>query len=175
MWKGSNSLRDGLQEHQGVVDYVIEHYSDRKNSRIQYVRARAHRAQTTTLVFHRWVGCLGLTYATYKNFMSTTSVWIQSFEESFQKYFVSKRCESIVKKMKKTMIPKTTSKVLYELLLRSYEQFKLFSQTWNLNIDKNTNENSEKTKYHEKMNFSREKRSKKCKIQKWPQNSSRSP
>ena len=35
-----------------------------------------------------------------------------------------------------------TSKVVYELLIRSYERFMYFSQTWNLTISKNTNVNN---------------------------------
>ena len=50
-----------------------------------------------------------------------------------------------------------TSKVLYELLIRSYERFKYFSQTWNLTIAKNTNVNQRKSKNHEELNFNREK------------------
>ena len=49
------------------------------------------------------------------------------------------------------------SKVLYELLLRSYERFKYFSQTLNFTISKNTNVNHRKPEHYEKLNFSHEK------------------
>ena len=48
-----------------------------------------------------------------------------------------------------------TSKVLYELLIRSYEQFKVVSLTSNLAIDKNTHVNNRKNKNHGKLNFNR--------------------
>ena len=63
--------------------------------------------------------------------------------------------------MKKSESTKMTSKVLYELLIRSYEQFKYFSQTWNFTISKNTNVNHRKSEHYEKLNFNRKK------IQKW--------
>ena len=50
-----------------------------------------------------------------------------------------------------------TSKVLYELLIRSYGKIEFFSQTWNLTTDKNTYVNRGKTKDHEKFNFGYEK------------------
>ena len=40
--------------------------------------------------------------------------------------------------MKKTKSPKITLKVLYELLIRSYERFMYFRQTWKFTIFKNT-------------------------------------
>ena len=45
-------------------------------------------------------------------------------ERSFQS-FLSKKCDFRFKNMKN---PNMTSKVLYELLIRSYERFKYFSQ-----------------------------------------------
>ena len=51
------------------------------------------------------------------------------------------------------MIPK----VLYQILIRSYEQFMYFSQTWNLTTAKKTNVNQRKSKNHEEFNFDREK------------------
>ena len=41
-----------------------------------------------------------------------------------------------------------TSNVLYEVLIRSYERFKYFSQTLNLTMAKNTNVNKQKSKHH---------------------------
>ena len=67
-----------------------------------------------------------------------------------------------------------TSKVVYEHLIRSYERFTYFSQTWNLTIAKNTNVNQGKSKNHAELNFYRGK-IQKCNIEKWTQNSSRSP
>ena len=67
--------------------------------------------------------------------------------------------------MKKSDGPKVTSKVLSELFIRLYEQFKLFSHSLNLTLDKNTNVNHEKLNLM-KNRFSVAKRSKKCKIQK---------
>ena len=52
--------------------------------------------------------------------------------------------------MKKTESPKLTSKVQYELLIRSIEQ-SFFSKTQNLIIDKNTSVNHVKTKDYEKL------------------------
>ena len=52
--------------------------------------------------------------------------------------------------MKKIESPKMTSKVLYELLTRSYEQFKYFLQTWNLTISKTTKVNNRKSEHHKK-------------------------
>ena len=52
---------------------------------------------------------------------------------------------------------KINSKVLYELLIRSYEWFKYFSQTWNLTISKNTYVNKRKSKHYEKLNYCRKK------------------
>ena len=46
-----------------------------------------------------------------------------------------------------------TSKVLYELLIKSYERFMYFRQTWKFMISKNTNVNKRKSK-HEELNFS---------------------
>ena len=45
-----------------------------------------------------------------------------------------------------------TSEVLYELLIRIYERFKYFLQTWNLTISKNTNVNNRISKHYEKIN-----------------------
>ena len=47
-------------------------------------------------------------------------------EESFQTFFL-KKCDFSSKKLNKTENPKITSKVLNDLLIRSYEQFKWFS------------------------------------------------
>ena len=47
-----------------------------------------------------------------------------------------------------------TSKVLYELLIRSYERFKYFSQTWNFTISKSTSVNQRKREHHGKIIFS---------------------
>ena len=60
------------------------------------------------------------------------------FRKVFKNVFL-KKGDLTFKNMKKTESPKMTSKVLYELLIRSYERFKYFSQTWNLTISKNTN------------------------------------
>ena len=70
---------------------------------------------------------------------------------------ISKISHFRFKNMKKTESLKMTSKVLYELLIRSYERFKYFSQTLNLTIAKNTNVTQRKSKHHEKLNFSRQK------------------
>ena len=59
--------------------------------------------------------------------------------------------------MKKTESPKMTSKFLYEIIIRSYERFTYFSQTWNLKIFKNTDVDQQKSKHYEKLNFNREK------------------
>ena len=59
--------------------------------------------------------------------------------------------------MKKTESHQMTSKVLYEVLKKSYERFKDFSQTSNLTISKNTNVNNGKSSNYEKLNFSRKK------------------
>ena len=72
-------------------------------------------------------------------------------------FFFLKKCDFRFKNMKKTESPKMTSKVLYELLIRSYERFKYFSQTWNLTIAKNTSVNQRKSKHHRKLNFNRQK------------------
>ena len=68
---------------------------------------------------------------------------------------------------KKAESPKMTSKVLYELLIRSYERFKYFSRTWNLTISKSTSVNQRKCGHHGKINFNREK-TQKCNIR-WSQ------
>ena len=65
-----------------------------------------------------------------------------------------------------------TSKVVHELLIKSYERFMYFSQIWNLTIAKNTNVNQRKSKNHEEYNFSLEEIKE---IEKCAQNSSRSP
>ena len=70
---------------------------------------------------------------------------------------MSKKWDFRFKNIKKTESPKMTSKVLYELLIRSYERFKDFSQTWNLTISKNTSVNNGKSKHYEKLNFNRKK------------------
>ena len=62
---------------------------------------------------------------------------------------LSKISDFRLQSMKKIESPKMTSKVLYGLLIRSYEQFKYFSQTWNLTIAKNTNVNQLKSLYFE--------------------------
>ena len=49
------------------------------------------------------------------------------------------------------------SKILYELLVRSYKRLEYFLQTWNFMIAKNINVNQQKSKRHEKFNFSFEK------------------
>ena len=59
----------------------------------------------------------------------------------------------MVQKYKKTETPKMDSKVLYELLIRSYERFKYFSEAWNWMIAKNTGVNQRKSKHHEKFEF----------------------
>ena len=86
---------------------------------------------------------------------------------------LSKKCDFRFKNIKKTESPKMTSKVLYELLIRSYERFKYFWQTWNLTISKSTSVNQWKCEHNGKINFS-SKRSKKCNIQKCTQVSSTS-
>ena len=45
------------------------------------------------------------------------------------------------RKMKKTESPEMTSASLYELLIKSSERFKFYSQTSNLTIPKNTTVN----------------------------------
>ena len=50
-----------------------------------------------------------------------------------------------------------TSKVLYELLIRSYARFKYFSRTWNLTIFKSKSVNQRKCEHHGKIIFSCEK------------------
>ena len=59
----------------------------------------------------------------------------------FKKKKISKKRDFRTKNMKKTKSPKMTSKVLCELLIRSYERFKYFSRTWNLTISKSTSVN----------------------------------
>ena len=59
------------------------------------------------------------------------------------------------KNMKQVESPKITSKVLYELLIRSYERFKDFAQTYNLTISKNASANHGKSEHHEKTNVNR--------------------
>ena len=85
----------------------------------------------------------------------------------FSKKMFSKKSDFTFKSMKKTESPKMTSKVLYELLIRSYERFKYFSRTWNLTISKSTSVNQRKCEHHGKINFSREK-TQKCNIR-WSQ------
>ena len=77
-------------------------------------------------------------------------------EESFQKSFYWKKM-ILGKKYKKTESPKIISKVVKELLIRNYVRFIYFSPTWNLMIAKNTIVNQQKSKQHEKLNFSRKK------------------
>ena len=55
--------------------------------------------------------------------------------------------------IKKTECPKMTSKVLYELLLTNYEQFLIFSRTWNLTLHKNTSKDQPKTNQPSKINW----------------------
>ena len=52
--------------------------------------------------------------------------------------------------MKKIESPNMTSKVVYELLIRSYERFMYFSQ---ITVAKNTIVNQRKSKNHEELNF----------------------
>ena len=73
----------------------------------------------------------------------------------FFKIFFFEKCDFRLKNMKKTESQKMTSNVLHELLIRSYERFNYFSQTWNLTIAKNTKENQRKSKNHEELNFNR--------------------
>ena len=68
-------------------------------------------------------------------------------------------------KREKSDGPNLTSKVLTELFIRLYEQFKLFSHSLNFTLDKNTNVNHEKLNLM-KNRISLAKRSKKCNIQK---------
>ena len=70
---------------------------------------------------------------------------------------LSKKCDFRSKNIKKTESPKMTSKVLYELLIKSYERFKYFSRTLNLSIFKSTSLNQRNCEHHEKINFSHEK------------------
>ena len=85
----------------------------------------------------------------------------------FSNKILSKKTDFRFKNMKKTESPKMTSKVLYELLIRSYERFKYFSRTWNLTISKSTSVNQQKCGHHGKINFNREK-TQKCNIR-WSQ------
>ena len=49
-------------------------------------------------------------------------------------------------------------KVLYELLITIYEQFLIFSQTWNLTLHKNTSKDQLKSNQPlQKLNFSQKK------------------
>ena len=64
---------------------------------------------------------------------------------SLEKSNLIKKCDFTSKNIKNSESPKMTSKVLYELLLTSYEQFLIFSQTWNLTLHKNTNKDQPKT------------------------------
>ena len=50
-----------------------------------------------------------------------------------------------------------TSKAVYELLIKSYERFMYFRQTWKFTISKNTNVNNRKSKHYEELNFGRKK------------------
>ena len=70
----------------------------------------------------------------------------------FSKKKLSKKSDFSFQNMNKTESPKMTSKVVKELLKRSYEWLKYFSQTWNLTIAKNTNGES---KNHKELNFSK--------------------
>ena len=76
-----------------------------------------------------------------------------------QKKF-SKNIDFRLINLKNTENPKLTSKVVKELLIRSYDRFMHFSPTWDLTITKNTSVNQQKFKQHEKMNFNREKNQK---------------
>ena len=67
------------------------------------------------------------------------------------------------KNMKKTESPKITLKVVYELLITSYERFQYFSQTWNLTIAKKASVTSENLKIMKNWISTAEK-SKKCNI-----------
>ena len=61
----------------------------------------------------------------------------------FQKKIITK-CDLKVKNMGKTQSKKMNSqKVPYQLLPRSYEQFKFFSQTSKLTTDKNISEDED--------------------------------
>ena len=62
-----------------------------------------------------------------------------------KKSSLSQKFDFISKNIKNSESPKMTSKVLYELLLTSYEQFLIFSQTRNLNLHKDTNKDQPKT------------------------------
>ena len=84
---------------------------------------------------------------------------------------LSKKDDFMFRNMKKTESPKMTSKILYELWIKSYEQFKYFSQTWNLTISKNTSVNHRTLKHYEKS-ISSAKISKKCNFKKQTQNPS---
>ena len=64
---------------------------------------------------------------------------------SREKSNLSQKCNFTSKNIKNSESPKMTSKVLYELLLTSYEQFLIFSQTWNLTLHKNANKDQPKT------------------------------
>ena len=85
---------------------------------------------------------------------------------------MSKKSDFSSKNIKKTESPKITSKVLHELLIRSYEGFKYFSHTWNLTISKKNRVYQRKSLW--KNWISTAKRSKKCNFKKWTKNSSRS-
>ena len=69
------------------------------------------------------------------------------------------------KNIKNSESPKMTSKVLYELLLTSYEQFLTFSQTSNLALHKNTSKDQQKTNQpSQKVEFQPRKEQLKSKI-----------
>ena len=73
----------------------------------------------------------------------------------FQKKLTKMRLQ--VQKHEKKWKSKMASRVLYELSIRTYEEFKFFSQTWNFTLAKKIIVNDEKAKHHEKLNFTREK------------------
>ena len=64
------------------------------------------------------------------------------------------------------------SKVLYKLLIKSYERFGFFSRDLNLTIAKNINVNHQISKHQEKTNSWR-KTTKQFNIQNFPKNSAR--
>ena len=57
----------------------------------------------------------------------------QKYTAPMTKFFTKKKHNFSRKKVKKTEVPKMTSKVVYELLLRSYGQFKFFRNFWTKN------------------------------------------
>ena len=81
----------------------------------------------------------------------------QNLNFSPEKSNLSQKCDFTSKKIKNRESPKTTSKVLYELLLTSYEQFLIFSRTWNFSLPKTPTRTSQKlSNRHKKLNFSQE-------------------